>query len=111
MAEGIIIFTLWYLAIAYNYYIENYTKEEKDEETETNRVVTSNKSSIANSPETLEAPHVEDKIIHLMDIVEDIVEEKAPEVEEIVSSEEDIPESVSETESAKSPEAVEELDE
>ncbi|XP_032529051.2 uncharacterized protein LOC116779022 isoform X2 [Danaus plexippus] len=32
MAEGMIIFTLWYIALAYNYYKENFMKDDDNEE-------------------------------------------------------------------------------
>ncbi|XP_052750201.1 uncharacterized protein LOC128200530 [Galleria mellonella] len=35
MAEGIIVFMLWYIAIAFNYYIEKCTKGENEEGTQT----------------------------------------------------------------------------
>ncbi|XP_059051207.1 uncharacterized protein LOC131846021 [Achroia grisella] len=39
MAEGIIVFMLWYIAIAFNYYIENCTKNENEEGTQTKNAV------------------------------------------------------------------------
>ncbi|XP_050346119.1 uncharacterized protein LOC126770651 [Nymphalis io] len=34
MGEGIIIFALWYIVIAYNYYIENCSNDEKNSDSQ-----------------------------------------------------------------------------